>query len=554
MDNGIVDKATAAIKAADLTPTEHLMLLDFVKEAYEPSLTARVVLDRIREGERSVEETLRVLKEDWHELVAIISHPAPVDAPVRDLVGRRDKWRCRITPNDRKPLDAPEPTFIVPPALSELVGGHKTKHASKSPLDAFMTPSRAARLLSMVSDTSDPGRLANALLFTPSILRAFQNGHVQDDIDEDAGRDELKSGYFMMPIYPEKYEDIVLADRTSFKAHAIDIETEDPKELPLPSPFLLKTHYKFANTLHRFYVEERIAEGWGPLESPSYYSRTTTRIARTIWLLVPKFIRNAYYRHLMDKIKKEYGDNKMLTHTHIFPFNTHAEWSHNKHFNEPITLRLLERHAPSIPAPLLIDTFTYDSRNWLITTALPGLPATQLLHRLFYHERDQLAADLSHAIAQMHKIPNTSPYRFASPSGGPIDDLRFESGGVGPYNSEADLNNDIAGAEEPVLKPEHIWKSLKAEVPSAFTREHESVFTHGALVFNRKPLDGGRLSGIEGWEWAAFMPTYWEYAKAMRAASWHGEPLEIVGKVWGDEFEMEWETEKWLWKVFPWKG
>lgn len=71
-----------------------------------------------------------------------------------------------------------------------------------------------------------------------------------------------------MPIYSEKYEDIVLADRTSFSSHAIDIETEDPKQVPLPSPFLLKTHCKFANALHHFNVEERIAEGWGPLQSP----------------------------------------------------------------------------------------------------------------------------------------------------------------------------------------------------------------------------------------------------------------------------------------------
>lgn len=66
-----------------------------------------------------------------------------------------------------------------------------------------MSPSRAARLLSMVSDTSDPGRLANSLLLTPSVLRAFQNGHLQvrlhsakswNDLDEDGGKDELKSG------------------------------------------------------------------------------------------------------------------------------------------------------------------------------------------------------------------------------------------------------------------------------------------------------------------------------------------------------------------------
>jgi hypothetical protein len=71
MDSEIVDKAIAAIKAADLTPIEHLILLNFVDEAYQPSLTTRQVLDRIRNDERPVEETLRVLKEEWHELVAI---------------------------------------------------------------------------------------------------------------------------------------------------------------------------------------------------------------------------------------------------------------------------------------------------------------------------------------------------------------------------------------------------------------------------------------------------------------------------------------------------
>jgi hypothetical protein len=71
MDSEIVDKAIASIKAADLTPIEHLILLDFVDEAYQPSLAARLVLDRIRNDERPVEETLRVLKEEWHELVAI---------------------------------------------------------------------------------------------------------------------------------------------------------------------------------------------------------------------------------------------------------------------------------------------------------------------------------------------------------------------------------------------------------------------------------------------------------------------------------------------------
>lgn len=145
MDNAVIKKAIAAIKAAELTPTEHLMLLDFVKEAYEPSLAARVVLDRISDYDRPVEETLRVLKEDWYELVGISKYPcltlqteantkhfvgscpAPFDAHLRDLVARRDQSRCRVTPAARQQLDAPEPTFIIPPALSQLVGDKESK-------------------------------------------------------------------------------------------------------------------------------------------------------------------------------------------------------------------------------------------------------------------------------------------------------------------------------------------------------------------------------------------------------------------------------------------
>lgn len=88
-----------------------------------------------------------------------------------------------------------------------------------------------------------------------------------------------------MPTYPEVYKDIVLADRSSFHAHRfpgiVALQTEDPKLLPLINPFLLKTHCKFANALHQFYVEERIAEGWGPVVSPCEFSVTPQSLLTT---------------------------------------------------------------------------------------------------------------------------------------------------------------------------------------------------------------------------------------------------------------------------------
>lgn len=147
MAEGIVDKATSAIVAADLTPIEHQILVGFIKEAEAPDLAAREVLDRIRDGddERPVEEILRILKKDWYELVAVGAHPhpptqvyastepllvsrsTPVDASLRVLVDRRDQSRCCVTPPERRQLDAPEPTFVFPPALSELRGDDGAK-------------------------------------------------------------------------------------------------------------------------------------------------------------------------------------------------------------------------------------------------------------------------------------------------------------------------------------------------------------------------------------------------------------------------------------------
>lgn len=88
-----------------------------------------------------------------------------------------------------------------------------------------MTPSRAARLLSMVSDTSDPGRLENSLLLTPSISNAFKNGHLRvhisgakpwDDLDEDAGKDDLEAKVSISNPLPHIATSIYLLTSTSF--------------------------------------------------------------------------------------------------------------------------------------------------------------------------------------------------------------------------------------------------------------------------------------------------------------------------------------------------
>lgn len=228
------------------------------------------------------------------------------------------------------------------------------------------------------------------------------------------------------------------------------------------------------------------------------------------------------------------------------PFGLYAKNYERSGDNEPVALKLLEEKAPSVPAPLLIDKFEdIDGKKWLIMTRLPGLRVYDVLYRMTYPERHRLANDLSRVIQQLHRIPNTTPYLFANASGGRIYDRRAASSGCGPYQSEGDWNAQIS-------KP---WQQefVKA-IPHAFSKTHKSVFTHSDLFFSNVLIDGGRLSGIVDWECAGFLPEYWEFTKAMRAAVGDPDAQAIYNRIWGDQFQQELEVERWLWVVFPFGG
>jgi len=232
---------------------------------------------------------------------------------------------------------------------------------------------------------------------------------------------------------------------------------------------------------------------------------------------------------------------------HRLPFGLYVKRCERSQNNEPNALKLLEEHEPAIPAPLLIDTFQdIDKDDWFIMTRLPGVRVYDVLHRMSYVERNQLADDLSRILERMHRIPNKSPYLFANTLGGPIIDRRAGYGGCGPYNSEADLNKHLAKG---------VQRYLLQQIPLAFSNTHKSVFTHSDLFFSNVLIDGGRLSGIVDWENAGFMPEYWDFTKAMRSVKWFDQDAEAVyRRIWGNKFDEELEVEKWLWRAFPFGG
>ena len=213
-------------------------------------------------------------------------------------------------------------------------------------------------------------------------------------------------------------------------------------------------------------IEERIAKGWPPLQSPCKFrfplspflfllphsfvfiphsSRSVLTsspkcprseylaflipriqlVARSIWLLLPEFVRTFCYRRLLNIGKSRYPPEISFA-VHRLPLGLYAKRCHRSQHNEPNALRLLEQQAPSVPALRYIDTFQTSAadggEDWFIMTGLPGFRVHDVLYRMSYTEQDQLADDLCRVLDRIHRISNKTPYAFANVSGGRIID------------------------------------------------------------------------------------------------------------------------------------
>ena len=228
------------------------------------------------------------------------------------------------------------------------------------------------------------------------------------------------------------------------------------------------------------------------------------------------------------------------------PMGLYAKRCDRSDDNEPTALKMIEAHAPRVPAPLLIDQFQdLDDINWIIMTKMPGRRALGTVYRMSYPQRKQLADDLTSALAELHAIPNKTGHLFCGAGGGRIYDWRTAAAyGCGPYDTEDAFNNHISrGARD----------ALTQYKPSAFFKKHKSVFTHSDLFFCNVLVDNGRLSGIVDWEGSGFMPEYWDFTKAMRVVKAR-EEKDIYRRIWGNTYDEELEVEQYLWNQFPFGG
>ncbi|RMZ81437.1 hypothetical protein DV738_g2159, partial [Chaetothyriales sp. CBS 135597] len=470
-------------------------------------------------------------------------------------------------------------------------------------LEAFLSPSSVAHLRAQIANEAGVDKtttpLRNIWLLSPSIHRAFRNGHValrlrgsrfnpsrKVEPDQEFAREIQNAWCVLETSYPGRVSGLLLGDGTPLRGMVgFQFSTPDPQTLPTPSIFLFEVHRRFATALHLFSIEDTIARGWPqqPRGSSDLLGFDIPVLRQvffsSIWLYIPSWLRLRCYL-LLGRFGRWFYGLGIEPSVQRLPFGlvlkTCSRYASSSQ-NEPNALQLVERYASSIPAPRVVDVGKYNGTTYLLMTRLRGQMLNEVLHLMSYTERDRFADDLGFYVAQLRRqIPNIttdtntnknqkkggyidynnnagSAVLFCNTLGGPVVDHRLPSGSnddgsAGPFHSESDFNAHLTS---------HLRCSLAEVVgeEKSIRYDHRSCFTHSDLHYTNLLVDRGRLSGIVDWECAGFLPEYWEFTKAMYGTRQHPVLEAIIRRAFStvglQPYEAELEVERKLWACTP---
>ncbi|KAJ5883028.1 uncharacterized protein N7473_009914 [Penicillium subrubescens] len=208
------------------------------------------------------------------------------------LVEVRDGSKCFMNcPNVSVHFDH---AWVIPPSLFDDSDMDPQVGPSLCPFAGISYPSHSFEAPCPPPNNPNESRLRNLLLLSPSIHSAFRNGDihlfpitntvdclndetetkiksaskvyvsVSWDLDLHPGYVQLTSQqYFVSRIEPKTCGSLFLSDDSPWNdpMQMFTMESRDAK-LPLPDPFLLRTHFRITASLHLFHVEESISKGW----------------------------------------------------------------------------------------------------------------------------------------------------------------------------------------------------------------------------------------------------------------------------------------------------
>ncbi|KAL1857518.1 hypothetical protein Daus18300_010276 [Diaporthe australafricana] len=172
--------------------------------------------------------------------------------------------------------------------------------------------------------------------------------------------------------------------------------------------------------------------------------------------------------------------------------------------NEALALRFIKAHT-TIPVPEVI------SSDWDRVTMeyIEGQTLRQAWPVLTPSQRSEILTQLSNYIAQLRSLRGTYIGRMDG-QGVVIPSIITRSGG--PFQNSSELHKWLANPLSRHQAQSMFWRQITAELDA----DYPIVFTHADIAARNIMIRDGRIVAILDWEFAGWLPEYWEYVFALR--------------------------------------
>ncbi|GLA59959.1 hypothetical protein AtubIFM54640_011383 [Aspergillus tubingensis] len=169
----------------------------------------------------------------------------------------------------------------------------------------------------------------------------------------------------------------------------------------------------------------------------------------------------------------------------------------------------------SIPVPTIIESWEEKDKHTLtLMRRIPGEPLRKVWSELTPNEKETIAKQVAEYLQQLRHLqsdkiqglggrPVFSNFLFKKDSSSSSGEIEIPHG---PFASDDELWAEMErGLDERI--PEAARVRLRQRMPAAMPY----TFTHGDLTIGNIMVEGGKLTGIIGWEMAGYFPVWWEY-------------------------------------------